>query len=107
MDLPRLDICASQASSMCVAGIPNSFFMLAINNATVVLGHQYCFPTLLLPCTRGLGGFEDQLMFSKFQVALDLLKQGQDFALFETDVWLFRLSFPSFSMNWQYPCWLP
>ena len=34
----------------------------------------------------GGGALEDQVMFSKFQVALDLLKQGQDFVLSGMDV---------------------
>jgi hypothetical protein len=82
-----------------VIGFLNKFFVFAIDDATVALGCQYGFPTLLSPRTGGGGGLEDQVTFSKFQVALDLLKQLQDFLLFEMDVWFFRPSFPSFNVN--------
>jgi len=74
-----------------VVGFPNSFFMVAIDEATLELGCRYGYPILPSPRT---GGLEDRVKFTKFQVSLDLLKRGQNFLFFEMDVWFFQSMLP-------------
>ena len=74
-----------------VVGFPNSFFMVAIDEATLELGCRYGYP--IMPSPRS-GGLEDRVKFTKFQVSLDLLRRGQNFLFFEMDVWFFRSMLP-------------
>jgi len=74
-----------------VVGFPNSFFMVAIDDATLELGCRYNYPILPSPHS---GGLEERVKFTKFQVSLDLLRLGQNFLFFEMDVWFFRSMLP-------------
>ena len=74
-----------------IVGFPNSFFMVAIDDATLELGCRFGYPTI--PSPRS-GGLEDRVKLTKFQVSLDLLKRGQDFVFFEMDVWFFKSMLP-------------
>ena len=74
-----------------IVGFPDSFFMVAIDDATLELGCRFGYPTL--PSPRS-GDLEDRVKLTKFQVSLDLLKRGQDFMFFEMDVWFFKSMLP-------------
>ena len=74
-----------------VVGFPDSFFMVAMDDATMELCCRYGYP--ILPCPHS-GGLEDRVRLTKFQVSLDLLKNGQDFLFFEMDVWFIRPMLP-------------
>jgi len=74
-----------------VVGFPHSFFMVAIDQATLELGCRYGYPIMPSPSS---GGLEDRVKFTKFQVSLSLLQRGQDFLFFEMDIWFFRSIIP-------------
>lgn len=74
-----------------VVGFPDSFFMVAIDDATVELGCRYGYPVLPSPQS---GHLENRVKLTKFQVSFDLLQRGQDFLFFEMDVWFFRSMLP-------------
>ena len=74
-----------------VVGFPDSFFMVAIDEPTLQLGCRFGYPTIPSP---HVGGLENRVKLTKFQVSLELLQRGQDMLFFEMDVWFYRSILP-------------
>jgi hypothetical protein len=74
-----------------VVGFPDSFFMVAIDDPTLQLGCRFGYPTIPSP---HVGGLENRVKLTKFQVSFELLQRGQDLLFFEMDVWFYRSILP-------------